>query len=74
MNADAWDEWGSGRPETHLESRHSCAHTACRITSEIQANASLAANRTYETLAKELEKAATALDKLKAQCLPIRKG
>ena len=27
MNADAWDEWGSGRLETHLESRHSCAHS-----------------------------------------------
>ena len=37
---------------------------------KIQANASLAANRTYETLAKELEKAATALDKLKAQAIP----
>ena len=32
-----------------------------------RANASLAANRTFETLAKELEKAATDLDKVKAE-------
>jgi len=37
---------------------------------KIQANASLAANRTYETLAKELEKSAAALDKTKAQAAP----
>jgi transposase len=37
---------------------------------KIQANASLASNRTYETLAKELEKAAAALDHAKAQAAP----
>lgn len=37
---------------------------------KIQANASLAGNRTYETLVKELEKAAAALDKAKAQAAP----
>lgn len=37
---------------------------------KIAANASLAANRTFETLAKELEKAAAALDKAKAQAAP----
>jgi len=37
---------------------------------KIKANASLAANRTYETLAKELEKAATAQDISKAQAAP----
>ena len=34
---------------------------------KIQANASLAANCSYETLAREVEKAATALDTVKTQ-------
>lgn len=38
---------------------------------KIQANASLAANRTFETLAKELEKAAAAVDKAKVQALAV---
>jgi transposase len=37
---------------------------------KIQANASLASNRTYETLVKELEKAAATLDQMKAQAAP----
>ena len=37
---------------------------------KIKANASLAANRTYETLAKEMEKAATVQDSRKAQAAP----
>lgn len=45
-----------------------------RADAKIQANASLAANRTYKTLAIELEKGSAELEKLKKQSDPTRLG
>jgi hypothetical protein len=56
MNADAWDEWGSGRLETHLESRHS----SCRMLHDqprtIKAAALDAGYNRYANLEPALEK------------------